>query len=144
MFGVIDDFSKHDRLDYEFFVESITKIRERCFDSQHLFFLFQMTIPKSQSIRLNGNELIGVTLESRRSVICFAYVNSADMIFRNIQIDHINEPTFPKIGDSYNFETISLLSQWSIWVIIEQGQIFHLLLVAHSKLICELCIYMLY
>ena len=144
MFGVIDDFSKHDRLDYEFFVESITKIRERCFDSQHLFFLFQMTIPKSQSIRLNGNELIGVTLESRRSVICFAYVNSADMIFRNIQIDHINEPTFPKIGDSYNFETISLPSQWSIWVIIEQGQIFHLLLVAHSKLICELCIYMLY
>ena len=105
-----------------------------------VYILFRITIPKSQSIRLNGNERIGVTLESSVSVICFEYANRADTIFRNILIDHATlERTFPEVGNSYNFEAISLPAQWSIGVTIEQGKLFYIDVLRVNCMTCEFC-----
>ena len=103
-------------------------------------FYFGSPIPKSQSIRLNGNERIGATLESSVSVICFEYANRADTIFRNILKDHATlERTFSEVGNSYNFEAISLPAQWSIWVTIEQGKLFYIDVLRVNCMTCEFC-----
>ena len=92
--------------------------------NKFLLCFFQVIIPESRTISLDGTERLGWTSEADFGYISFQYVNEHDTIFRNVpqEPSNANLDIFPETGQAYDFETISLPSQFSIGAIIQTGE----------------------
>ena len=90
---------------------------------KYILFL-QVIIPDTQTITLDGSERLGWTSEADFGHISFQYVNEHDTIFRNVPQESSNPQLdiFPETGQAYDFETISLPSQFSIGALIQTGK----------------------
>ena len=85
----------------------------------------QVIIPETATVQLDGSERLGWTSETTFGHISFQYVLAHDTIFRNVPFEATNPnlDIFPETGAAYEFETISLPSQFSMGAIIQTGKL---------------------
>ena len=86
-----------------------------------MFTSFQVQIPQHESIWVENSDRAGITLDSETSIISFDYANERNMVFRNIFNPETGGDLFPEVGNSYQFQTISLPTVWSIGVVVKTG-----------------------
>ena len=89
--------------------------------SENFAFLFQLAVPESHSILLDGSEYLGFTSESHVGVISFQYSLSNRAKFRSVPVMSTGLPHFPGIGYTYIFGALPLPATFSIGAIISTG-----------------------
>ena len=89
-------------------------------DESNMLTSFQIQVPESESVWLEGSDRLGFTSESHVGIISLSY-SERNAIIRDVLNPETGEDDFPEIENSYQFDSISYPIAWSIGVVIKKG-----------------------
>ena len=98
---------------------------------------FQLIVPESHAILLDGSELLGLTSESNVGMVSLKRTLPAATRFRNVPVSSTSMPQFPEIGFTYSFGTLPYPAIFSIGAIIDNGMYNGLLRMNIILLFCS-------